>query len=123
MQELNAEEALDKFLSATLKKRNGRYCDLISRPKGRKKFLGELYHQLGDCFREDAKVAELSNDHISWSAYSFSECRGFGTVEISMASGLEALINETGWLLISQNGKCGIYQPEDMIDDRLHIVA
>jgi len=120
---MNAQEALHAFLNASLMKRKERYCDLITRPKGRKKFLGDLYHQLGDCFRTNVQANELIREQMEMPAFSYSETRGFGTAETSISTGLDALMPETGWLLIEGNGKFGIYQPEDMIDDRKYILV
>ena len=121
---MNAIEALDRFLRQTLDpRRAARYCDLILRPKGQKRFLGDLYHAFGDCFRTGLPNTPLSDAQRGQPAYSFSESRGFGVAEISMDDGYDALMPDTGWLLVDAGGGFGIYQPEDMIDDQRQIVA
>ncbi len=121
---MNAIEALDKFLKRVLDARKAeRYCDLIHRPKGQKRFLGDLYHVVGDSFREGLANTVLSEAQRSQPGYSFSESRGFGVAEVSIEEGYDELMPDTGWLLIDLGGNFGIYQPEDMIDDQRHIMA
>jgi len=121
---MKATEALDTFLRKTfdpLKAR--RYCDLIRRPKGQKRFLGDLYHAIGDSFRGGLLDTPLTDWQRAQPGYSFSEARGFGLPEISLNDGYDALMPNTGWLLIDAEGRFGIYQPEDMIDDQRQIRA
>ena len=121
---MNATEALDKFLRQTLDPRKARrYCDLIQRPKGQNRFLGDLYHTIGDCFRVGLRDTPLSEWQRIQPGYSYSEARGFGLSENSLDGGYDALMPDTGWLLIDTEGRYGIYQPEDMIDDQRQIVA
>lgn len=121
---MNSVEALDRFLRCVLEPgRAEQYCDLIQRPKGQKKILHDLYHTIRDCFRTELVDTELNRGLLSTPGFSYSECRGFGVEESSIEDGFDALMPDTGWLLIDANGKFGIYQPEDMIDDRRQIVA
>ncbi|MCW1924184.1 hypothetical protein OKA05_16580 [Luteolibacter arcticus] len=121
---MNATEALDNFLRHVLDPRKAeRYCDLIQRPKGQKRFLADLYHTVGDCFREDLPNNTLSAVQRSQPGFSFSEVRGFGILEHSIEAAYDALMPDTGWLLIDTRGGVGIYQPEDMIDDQRQIVV
>lgn len=121
---MTAIEALDTFLRQALDpRRSERYCDLIQRSNGQKRFLADLYHTLGDCFRAELSDTELTDKQIASPGFSYSECRGFGVEETSIEEGFNFLMPNTGWLLVAANGKFGIYQPEDMIDDRRQIVA
>lgn len=119
---MNAIQALDRFLQQTLDPLKARrYCDLILRPKGQRRFLGDLYHTIGSSFRVGLRDTRLSDLQRAQPGYSFSEVRGFGTPEISLNDGFEELMLNTGWLLIDTEGGFGIYQPEDMIDDQRQI--
>ncbi len=121
---MNAVQALDRFLQQTLDPlKVRRYCDLILRPKGQRRFLGDLYHTIGSSFRVGLRDTQLSDQQRAQPGYSFSEARGFGTPETSLKDGFEELMPNTGWLLIDREGRFGIYQPEDMIDDRRQILA
>lgn len=117
-------EALDNFLRHTLDPgKADRYCDLIQRPGGQKRFLSDLYHTVGNCFRADLRSVTLSVMQREQPGFSFSESRGFGVVETSLEEAYELLMPDTGWLLIDSNGKFGIYQPEDMIDDQRQMMV
>ena len=121
---MTAIEALDIFLRQALKpRRSERYCDLIQRPKGQKRFLADLYHTLGGCFRAELSDTELTDEQIASPGFSYSVRRGFGVVETSIEEGFNSLMPDTGWLLVAADGTFGIYQPEDRIDDRRQIVA
>ena len=121
---MNAVQALDRFLQQTLDPLKARrYCDLILRPKGQRRFLGDLYHAVGNSFRAGLRNTPLSDRQRAQPGYSFSEVRGFGASETSLNDGFEELMPNTGWLLIDTEGRFGIYQPEDMIDDRREIDA
>lgn len=121
---MNATEALDRFLKQVLDSRKAeRYCDLIKRPRGRKRFLGDLYHNLTVCFRPELPNTVLSEDQIRQPGFSFSESRGFGIPETSIDEGYDNLMPRTGWLLVDSGGNFGIYQPEERIDDQRQIVA
>jgi len=121
---MNATEALDRFLKQVLDPRKAeRYCDLIQRPKGQKRFLNDLYHTVGDSFRVGLSNTALSEAQRGQPGFSFSESRGFGVVETSIDDGYDELMPDTGWLLVDSSGSFGIYQPEDMIDDQRQIVA
>ena len=121
---MNATEALDKYLRQILEPtRAERYCDLIRRPKGQKRFLSDLYHTFADCIRGGLADSDLNDAQMGSPGFSYSEWRGFGVVEPSIEIGFDSLMPNTGWLLIDTNGGFGIYQPEDMIDDRRQIVA
>ena len=121
---MNATEALDRYLRQVLEPRRAeRYCDLIQRPKGQKRFLSDLYHTFADCIRDGLADTDLNDAQMGSPGFSYSESRGFGVAETSIESGFDALMPDTGWLLVDANGRFGIYQPEDMIDDRRQIVA
>ncbi len=121
---MNATGALDNFLRHVLERRKAeRYCDLIQRPKGQKRFLSDLYHALGNSFRDGLTDTALSSAQRSQPGFSFSESRGFGVAETSIENGYDTLMPDTGWLLIDSRGNFGIYQPEDMIDDQRQIIA
>jgi len=121
---MNPIEALGRFLRQTLDPvKAERYCDLIQRPKGQKRFLADLYHVMEDCFRADLSDTPLSAQQRGEPGYSYSESRGFGFPENSMDEGYDALMPDTGWLLIDTEGRFGIYQPEDMVDNQRQIKA
>lgn len=121
--EMDAIQALDQFLRAVLElNRADRYCDLIKRPKGQKCFLRDLYHIMEVCFRAELPNRPLSEEQLAHPGYSYSESRGFGVAEATLRAGYDALMPNTGWLLVEARGRYGIYQPEDMIDDQCHIV-
>lgn len=116
---MTAVEALDRFLRHTLDPLKARrYCDLIQRPKGQKRFLDDLFHTIGSCFRVGLHDSTLTDWQRTQPGYSFSNARGFGIREITLHDGYNALMSDTGWLLIDRMGRFGIYQPEDMNDDQ-----
>ncbi len=121
---MDAISALDTFLQHSLDPAKGiRYCDLIQRPKGQNRFLRDLYHRIGDSFRDGLPNTSLNESQKRQPGFSFSVRRGFGVAEASIQAGYDTLMPDTGWLLIDESGKFGIYQPEDMIDEQRQIIT
>ncbi len=95
----------------------------FSGPKVRSDFFATFNHALDDCFREGLPNTPLSDGQKGQPGFSYSESRGFGVAETSIDDGCDALMPDTGWLLVDASGRIGTYQPEDMIADRRQIVA
>lgn len=113
---MTAEEALIHFLSKTLQKRwRGRYASLVQTKKGKKTFLADLWHQIEDKLDPAKVVNDLPKEAWSTPAYSFKQNTGFGQEEQSVRSAFESVGD--GSLIIDRNGRHGIHQPEDMVDD------
>jgi hypothetical protein len=111
---MNAEDAIHAFFSRVLiKERRGRYLALIGTKKGRRKFLADLYHGVEDRIDRSRVVAALPQRVLDAPAYSYSSQDGFGHEEVSMSDGLSRMHQSGGWFVISQDGKHGVYTPED----------
>ncbi len=77
--DMDPTEAIRAFLSHALRKeRRDRYLFLVERRKGRKRFLADLYHAMGEQIDTSRAVPSIADEVLSAPAYSYSERGGFG---------------------------------------------
>ena len=110
------EDALARFLSRALQKRwRERYASIIQTRQGKKVFLRALYHTIEGQLDSAKAVIQLPDQAWQASAYSFSELAGFGHQEKSLRAAFDSAGD--GSLAIDVEGKYGVHQPEDMVDN------
>lgn len=113
---MDSKSALLDFFEKTLHKNYARrYKELLETKKGSEKLYHDLWHVLGDRFRDDKVTNDFSKQVWSLSAYAYGQDIGFGTKVETMEKAYEEIGH--GSIIIDTNGNYGIYKPEDYIDD------
>ena len=119
-----AMAALQCFLNhVALPNYRARYLDLITRPKSRRKFLYALHHEFRSGLDAAKQIDSLPPELLRMPGYLFSASNHgfFGEQVNTLAEFLST--NEESFLLITTDGTCGVYGPEDYIDDREYYAA
>lgn len=120
MTEDDAINALKIFVSAACEKSHAeRIVALLGSARGHKKFLGMLAHKF--TVRQGTATPFKDASPVSGGpCYIFTDHGrfAFGEPSPSFAEALDRVNPVGAWLLVSGSGRVGIYQPEDMIDDR-----
>lgn len=125
MTEDDAIKALKIFVSAACEKSHAeRIVALLGSPRGHKKLLGMLEHKF--TVRQGTAIPFQDASPVPGGpCYIFTDHGrfGFGESSPSFAEALDRVNPIGAWLLVSASGRVGIYQPEDIIDDRIVIGA
>lgn len=127
MTQENAIKALKLLISTACEKpqaqRINALLDLGS-PRDHKKFLDLLPHAF--IVRDSQAIPfALGSDAPDGPCFIFCQpgSFAFGESSPSFAAAIDRLGHSTSWLLVSDFGRVGIYQPDDIIDDRVLIQA
>lgn len=118
---MEAEQALETFLSRALINKKDRYIGFISKPETRKKFLDAIYHELESNLYSSKKVTELLEKELMISGYKFEPPDNFGEPINTLKEIISS--DDESFLVESLNGKYAIYGPETFIDSRAYYVV
>lgn len=114
---MSADEAFISFARNVLVlEKARRYEALIATPRGRKKFLGCLYHDFDDAI---LPACERGNDYMAilgFACFVFFEPEGFGAAFASVENAYNKLSDRDGWLILTDDGSAGVYRPENRWD-------
>ncbi len=114
---MDATEALKTFLfNALVKTRRQRLINFAAKPKTQSKFLDAIYHDLEDCFDNSKRVDALPDSVVSMPGYKFQPPESFGHPIASLGDYYRG--SAESYLVVTIDGKFGIYGPETFIDSR-----
>jgi len=113
---MEAPDALRKFVvSVLVPAKAQRIQSLIQTRRGQMKALDSLSHDLKSAVRADLPTPERSS---FWQlpCFLFRAPKTFGARWPSFEAAYEGLSTEDSWLLISEDGRFGVYRPEGRWD-------
>jgi hypothetical protein len=116
-------EAWRKFVVGVLvPSKAERLASLIQTRRGQLKALDALSHDFHQAVRADVSVPRRD---LFWQlpCLVFQPPSTFGAPRPSFASAYEELSTEDGWLVVSEDGRFGIYRPEGRWDDERTLAA
>ncbi len=120
---MEARDALIQFLGATLAEKRDRICGFASKPKTESKFFDLLYHSLGQYFAPSAVSKELPD--VAWAspAFAFVAPDQFGVPLESLREAYDRFGKGEGALLISTDGRFGVWCDHTCVDERVLVAA
>jgi hypothetical protein len=118
---VEAREMLVQFLEKALAVKRERLCAFASKPKAQHKFLFELGHRFGGYVKASAVVSDLPAAAWSAPALAFGGIDEFGQPFSSMREAWATVDHFQGALVISANGRFGIWCDHHRFDDRVCI--
>ena len=118
---LDARETLVWFLRRALAVKRERLCDFASKPKTQDKFLAELYHRFGSYVASSTTVPDLPASAWAMPALAFGGALEFGKAFDSLREAWETVDLHQGALVISADGRFGVWCDHHRFDDRVCI--
>lgn len=120
---MDAARALLTFVSAVLApKKAERFARLVETEKGRKKFLRSLAHGFEAAIRAELPSVPLESI-ANARCYVFRSPSTFGEERPSIAAAYAQLWVEDAWLLVSLDGRAGVYRPEGRRDREIRVAS
>ena len=112
---MEAQAALQTFLSGALLRKRDRYLGFVAKPKTRSRFLRTIDHDLERELDGALRIAHLPVDRPI-KGFRFAPPDEFG----SPVSDLRQLLQscDDSFLAVSEDGQYGVLSPETYIDDR-----
>ncbi|MEM7227116.1 MAG: hypothetical protein AAF495_29380 [Pseudomonadota bacterium] len=113
---MDAVTALQTFLAGALAWKHERYIGFVAKPKTQTKFLREIYHGL-DSDLDDAKaIPKLPASRGPLAGYRYAPPDEFGTPVADIRKECDSIDDSV--LIVSSDGRFGIYTPESDCDGR-----
>lgn len=111
---IDYQQALSKFLSASLSEKRERLVGFALSPKKntQRKIIKLVYHELETILRPEVQVSSLANSVWNTRAFLFCEPRNIGTEFDTLKEALEYPEGNDERLAITQNGEYGCLRTE-----------
>lgn len=113
---MDAQAALQTFLTGALVRKRGRYLGFIAKPKTQAKFLDAIYHDLEADLDRSKQIQELPRGAGRIPGFRFAPPKEFGTLVDDLQGVCDSA--DDSFLVVSDDGEIGIHGPETMLDDR-----
>ncbi len=113
---MEAQQALESFLSSALRDKKKRYLGFISKPKTQNKFLRSINHDLESCLDATKQVESFPAPVLSLRGFKFESEKIYGHPIPSLGEVCNSF--DESFLVVSSDGKFAIHGPETYIDSR-----